>query len=89
VGALLRSEGIEPLASHEAAEEACATGTGYPKYGTGRLVIRFDTPDLRQLPEQVAAQIRGGDYRKASVAACSNGERQASFTTYRVAIVLY
>jgi hypothetical protein len=89
VGALLRKEGIEPLASREAAEEACATGSGYPKYGTGRLVIRFDTPDLRQLPEQVAAEIRGRDYRKASVAVCTNGEKQGSFTTYRVAIVLY
>jgi hypothetical protein len=89
VGALLRREGIEPMASHEAAEEACATGSGYPKYGTGRLVIRFDTPDLRQLPEQVAGEIRGGDYRKASVAVCSNANKQGSFTTYRVAIVLY
>jgi hypothetical protein len=89
VGALLRKEGIEPMASHEAAEEACATGSGYPKYGTGRLVVRFDTPDLRQLPDQVAAQLRGGDYRKASVAACENANRQGNFTTYRVAIVLY
>jgi hypothetical protein len=88
VGALLRREGIEPTAPRGAAEEACLSNSGYPKGWTARLVIRFDTPDLRQLPEQVAGEIRSGNFRKAAVAAC-RGVKQGSFTTYRVAIVLY
>jgi hypothetical protein len=89
VGALLRREGIEPTAPREAAAQACLSSSGYPRGGTGRLVVRFDTPDLRQLPGGVESAIHSGQYRRASVATCSNGSRQGSFTTYRVAIVLY
>jgi uncharacterized protein YkwD len=87
VDALLRAESIDPSAPRDAAAQACASASGVPP--GGRLVVRFDTPDLSRLPEQAAAQIRSGSYRKASVAACPGGGRQGSFTTYRVAIVLY
>ena len=89
VDALLRSENIEPSGPREAAAMACSSDSGYPKSATGKLVIRFDTPDLNRLPSQVASQIRGGSYRSAAVAACPHADRQGSFTTYRVAIVLY
>lgn len=89
VGALLRRDGIDPSAPRESALQACMTSSGYPRGGTGKLVMRFDTPDLDQLPAQIEAQLRSGNYRKASVAACLGGPKQGSFTTYRVAIVLY
>ncbi|MFZ0661247.1 MAG: CAP domain-containing protein [Acidobacteriaceae bacterium] len=85
VGTLLRQQGIEPSVPQAAAAETCSSSS-YPK--GSRLVIRFDTGDLNELPGQVAAQIRKGDYRKASVADCPGG-RQGNFTTYKVAIVLY
>lgn len=88
VAELLRREGVEPSAPRAGAEQACLSDTGYPKAGTGKLVIRFVTPDLQQLPAQVAAEVRSGGFRRAAVATC-HGERQGSFTTYRVAIVLY
>lgn len=88
VGALLRRDGIDPSAPRDAAAQACLSNSGYPQGATGKLVMRFDTPDLNQLPAQVTGQLRSGTYRKAAVAACSGG-RQGSFTTYRVAIVLY
>lgn len=89
VGSLLRREGIDPSAPREPAEQACMSSSGYPRGVTGKLVMRFDTPDLTQLPAQIDAQLRSGNYRKAAVAACTGGPRQGSFTTYRVAIVLY
>jgi hypothetical protein len=89
VGALLRGEGIDPSVSRGAAELACSSNSGYPKGETGRLVIRFDTGDLSRLPSQVVGQIHSGNYRRASVAACPTEGRQNSFTTFRVAIVLY
>lgn len=88
VGDLLRQENIDPSAPRAAAALACSSNGGYPKGETGKLVVRFDTGDLSQLPGQVAAQIRSGSYHRASVAACPGG-RQGSFTTYQVAIVLY
>jgi hypothetical protein len=89
IDALLRSEKIDPSAPREAAALACSSNSGYPQGETGGLVVRFDTPDLDHLPGAVAAQIRSGSYRRAAVAACPGVVRQGSFTTYRVAIVLY
>ena len=89
VGVLLRKDGIDPSAPREAAAQACQTNSGYPRGSTGKLVMRFDTPDLTQLPAQIEGQLRSGNYSKASVAACSGPPKQGSFTTYRVAIVLY
>jgi hypothetical protein len=89
IGALLRKENIDPSAPRQAAALACSSTSGYPRGETGRLVVRFDTPELSQLPGGVAAQIRAGNYRKAAVAACPGIVRQGNFTTYRVAIVLY
>lgn len=89
VGALLRGDGIDPSAPREAAAQACQTNSGYPRGVTAKLVMRFDTPDLSQLPAQIEGQLRSGNYRRASVAACPGAGRQGSFTTYRVAIVLY
>lgn len=85
VGGLLRREGVEPSVAHSAAALTCSS-RAYPP--GARLVMRFDTGDLSQLPNQVAAQIHRGDYRKASVASCPGG-KQGNFTTYKVAVVLY
>lgn len=86
VAGLLRHEGVGASMPQSAAAKACDRNSGYPP--GGKLIVRFDTGDLSQLPAQVSAQIRRGDYKKASVAACPGG-RQGSFTTYKVAIVLY
>lgn len=86
VGALLRQEGVKATAPRAAAAGECERGSGYPP--GGRLVIRFDTGDLSQLPGQVSEQIHRGAYRRASVAECAGG-KQGNFTTYKVAIVLY
>lgn len=88
VAGLLHEEGVKASMPRSTAAKVCETKRGYPAGGTGKLVVRFDTGDLNHLPEQVAAQIRQGGYQKASVAACQGG-RQGSFTTYKIAIVLY
>lgn len=85
VGALLRREGVKASAPRGPAALACS-GRAYPP--NGKLVVRFDTGDLSQLPRQVSEQIQRGDYEKASVAECPGG-KQGNFTTYKVAIVLY
>jgi Cysteine-rich secretory protein family len=86
---LLRAQNVDPSAPAGPAEQACSMGHGIPQGSNARSVIRFETPDLTQLPGQVAQQIRGGDFRKASVGACAPQPSQANFTTYRVAILFY
>jgi hypothetical protein len=86
---LLRAQNVDPSASAGPAEQACSMSRGMPEGSNARSVVRFETPDLSQLPAQVAQQIRSGDFKKAAVGACAPGTSQASFTTYRVAILFY
>jgi hypothetical protein len=86
VAGLLHKDGVDASVPSSAAAKACDRNSGYPP--GGKLIIRFDTGDLTHLPEQASAQIQRGNYHKASVAACPGGH-QGSFTTYKVAIVLY
>ena len=89
VGELLRQQGIAPNEPRRPAAIACESNSGYPPGVNGRLVIRFDTGDLSQLPGGVISQLHSGNYRRASVAACGSDNSQPGFTTFRVAIVLY
>jgi hypothetical protein len=86
---LLRTKNVDPLAPPGPAEQACSMSRGLSERLNARSIVRFETPDLSQLPSQVAEQIRGGDFRKAAVGACAPQPSQASFTTYRVAIIFY
>jgi len=86
---LLRAQNVDPSAPAGPAEQACSIDRGIPQGSNARSIIRFETPDLTQLPSQVAQQIRGGDFRKAAVGACAQQPAQANFTTYRVAILFY
>jgi Cysteine-rich secretory protein family len=88
VAELLRQQGIDPSISRQAAVAACDIDNGYPPGASGRLIVRFGTSDLSQLPQGVAKQIHNGPYTKAAVAACPN-PHQSSFTTYRMVIALY
>jgi hypothetical protein len=89
VRALLHAQGVNASAPPGQAEEACGLSRGIPEGVNARSVVRFETPDLSQLPAQVLQQIRAGDFRNAAVGACAPGAGQANFTTYRVAILFY
>jgi hypothetical protein len=89
VGALLHDQNIDPSGPRDQAEQACTAGSGMPQGGAARAIVRFQTSDLKQLPPQVAQQLRSGNYTKAAVGACSPGPGEGNFTSYRVAILLY
>src|SRR5262249_16752450 len=90
VGDLLRAQKIEPSAPGKIGEEACGMQDGTPsdasQAGQVKAVMRFQTPDLSKLPDQMAQQLSSGQFTKAAVGAC---ESEGTFTTYRVAVVLY
>lgn len=90
VGDLLRAEKIDPSGPSAVGEEACAMQDGTPasasQAGQVKAVMRFQTPDLSKLPDQVAQQLSSGQFTKAAVGACKS---DGTFTTYRVAVVLY
>lgn len=86
---LLRAGGINDFAAKEPAEEACRLDRGMPQVAAIRSMVRFQTPDLTQLPAQVVQQIRTGGFSKAAVGACVPTESSTGFTLYRVAILFY
>ena len=87
---LLRAEKIDPSEPRSIGEEACTMQDGTPadafQAGRVKAVMRFQTPDLSKLPDQVAQQLSSGQFTKAAVGACGSS---GVFTTYRVAVVLY
>lgn len=87
VRALLHEQGVDASSPVAPAEAACASSQGMPQ--GARSIVRFQSPDLSQLPGQVIQVIRSRDFRKAAVGACAPAASQSPFTTYRVAIVFY
>jgi uncharacterized protein YkwD len=53
-----------------------------------RLIMRYSTVDLSQLPRQVAEGIGSGAYHSAMVGACSPAN-QNGFTAYQIVILLF
>jgi len=86
---LMRARGVDASADAGPAEEACASGRGIPPGTNARSIVRFETPDLSQLPSQIVDVITSRNFKKAAVGACAPGSSQANFTTYRVAILFY
>ena len=87
VRSLLHEQGVDASAPAAPAEAACPSSGPMPP--GARSIVRFETPDLSQLPSQVVQVIRSRDFRKAAVGACAPTASQAEFTTYRVAIAFY
>jgi len=89
VARLLQRIGITPGGSHAAAEAACAADYRLPAGTPVRLLVRFTTPDLTQLPPQAVSQIESSGATHAAIAICPSDGSQPDFTTYRVALLLY
>ncbi len=53
-----------------------------------KLVMRYSTSDLTQLPQQVQQGIAAGTYRRAIVGACENASENG-FSAYQMVILLY
>lgn len=89
VSTLVKAQHVDPSGPATEAEQACAIEKGLPPGSKARSVVRFETPDLSQLPSGLAQQIGNGQFTKAAVGACAPRANNPAFTTYRVAILLY
>ncbi|MBS1839245.1 MAG: CAP domain-containing protein [Acidobacteria bacterium] len=87
VGALLQKLGLKIASSSEEARKACDSGSGYSG-ARPMAILHFETPDLNQLPDQVADTVKKGAYRTAAAGACSV-KATDGFSHFRIAILLY
>ncbi len=82
-------------AARDQARAACASSSGVPSApGLQPLfVMRWQSGSLSQLPSALVQRVRSGSFRSAAVGACAphlaSTQEQASFTAYRIAVLLY
>jgi uncharacterized protein YkwD len=87
VVAELRAKGLRATKVTTEARKTCQMNRGFA--GSHPLsVVRFETTDLKQLPDDVERKLRTGKYNSAAVGACSGGN-SSGFTHFRIAVVLY
>ncbi len=82
---------ISPADSEEqvAAQAACPQFEGNAG-AHARFVVRWESSDLSTLPQPLADAIASHQYTRAAVAACPpTNPRNAGFTAYRVAVLLF
>jgi hypothetical protein len=88
VAAQLRARGVAVLADTSQARAYCASNGGFGAVGA-RLMMRWQNSDVTQLPSNVLRELSSGAYHHAAVGSCLDQDQAASFTSYRVAVILY
>jgi len=87
VATLLASRGLRLVSATQEARKTCDLDRGWA--GQRPLsVLRYETADLRRLPEDVDQKVQSGKYRSAAVGACDAGGA-AGFARFRIAVLLY
>jgi len=89
VAAQLRARGVAVLRDASQARAYCASNGGFRAVGAPSLITRWQNSDVTQLPTDLSRQLASGAYRQAAVGSCPAQDQAASFTSYRVAVILY
>lgn len=93
VASLLEHLGVKTNTATAAARAACRSEHGIPVQPEGSagatFVMRWQTPDLSQLPQPLRQKIAQSRYRHADVASCPAQNDEGGFTVYRLAVLLH
>lgn len=92
IGGLIRPGGVAIRSDPALARAACALDHGLPHSAAGPqpdFVMRWQNPDLTQLPQDLTDKLASGRYSQAEVGSCPAQNVEGSFTVYRVAVLLY
>ncbi|MEO6829299.1 MAG: CAP domain-containing protein [Acidobacteriaceae bacterium] len=87
VASLLRTRGLQIASDGAAARAYCAKSPSGTR-PLPKLVMRYSTTDLSDLPQQVQQGIASGSYHRAAVGACGAAS-QNGFSAYQMVILLY
>jgi hypothetical protein len=88
IGKLLTAFGLDVTAGSAEARRTCAMDTGFSGGSRPAFVMRFTSTDLAALPAVLQEKLNSGRFHKAEIGAC-RAAQNGSFTTYRVAVMLY
>ncbi len=88
----IHNAGVKVRADHSLARSACLMENGIPRSAADTppsFVMRWEGSDLARLPQNLVDQLKSGRYREAAVGSCDAHGDQGTFTSYRVAVLLY
>lgn len=88
VGALLEARGLRLLDDTRDARQTCALNRGYAGRTRPLSVVRYETADFSQLPDDLEQKIQSGRYHSAVIGACTSSG-SSGFAHYRLAVLLY
>jgi len=86
---MLRAKGLAILRDPTAARAYCASSGRFRGADAPGFLIRWQNPDVTQLPQPLLQKVASGEYRQASVGSCPPQNVEGDFTLYRVAVFLY
>jgi uncharacterized protein YkwD len=92
VADLIRPSGVKVRDDHSLARAACEMTSGFPNSVADAgpsLVVRWQDSDLSRLPKGLVENLASGSYHQAAIGSCDPKGVGATFTVYRVAVLLY
>jgi uncharacterized protein YkwD len=87
VASQLSAHGLRMINATADARKTCDMDRGWSGQRPAT-VVRYETPDLSRLPDDVAQKLQSGKFHTAAVGACDAGS-SAGFTRFRIAILLF
>jgi hypothetical protein len=86
---MLRAKGLTILKDPSPARAYCASSGRFTGSNAPGFLMRWQNPDISQLPEGLTARAASGQYKQAAVGSCPAQDVEGAFTIYRVAVLLY
>ncbi len=88
VGELLVARGLHLVQIGNDAPKSCELDRDYAGNSKPRYIAHYETPNLSQLPESLAKELRSGRYKTAAVGACA-AKPSSGFSRFRIVVLLY
>jgi uncharacterized protein YkwD len=88
VTALLAAKGLRVSDERETARKLCSE-EGAPAGYRPMLILRYEAPDISELPEALERKIREGKYREAAVGACQPRKNATGIARFRITVLLF
>jgi hypothetical protein len=92
VSELIQSAGVKVVADRSLARAACIMDNGMPRSaGTMQptFIMRWERSDLKHLPKQLVDHLASRQFTEAAVGGCDAHSDNGTFTSYRIAVLLY
>lgn len=88
VASQLQQAGLALLPDNSEARKTCLLQDGFAGKTQPAFIVRYETPNLQDVPALLVEQVKSGQYHTASVGACVR-PGISDFTQYRIAVLLF